>query len=480
MKEQLHKLFHQWAGTEPEQAEPLARAGSNRSYFRFHYAGHSAIGVTGSSDDENRAFVTLARHFAAKNLPVPEIFAVSDDYGCYLQEDLGNLSLFDAIAEGRISGNFSAQERELLCNAMTQLPRFQFEGAEGLDFSVCYPQPAFDRRMILWDLNYFKYCFLKLTGLEFHDGLLEDDFETLADELLAEEFHTFMYRDFQSRNVILKAGKPCFIDFQGGRRGPIYYDVASFIGQAKANFPDNVKEELLQSYLKALQPYRMISEKDFREKLQLFSFFRALQTLGAYGFRGYAEHKSHFIQSIPFAIAQLRTLLEKQNRTPYLRSLLKEVVAMKKFQPLAETEGLAVTITSFSFHKGIPEDLSGNGGGFVFDCRALSNPGRYEEYRPFTGLDRPVIDFFDKNRDIFNFIEEAKPMINRAVETYQKRGFKNLMLSFGCTGGQHRSVFSAQRIAEYLSEKYGIRVVLNHRELGKEQIFPPQTPKRAL
>ena len=471
MEEQLYRLAEQWAGKAPERVEMLAGAGSNRRYYRFGFGGKSCIGVVGTSTDENRAFVYLARLFHSKGLPVPGVYAVSEDYSCYLQDDLGSLSLFDAVKQGRESGCFSDSERALLTETIAQLPRFQFEGAKSLDFSQCYPQPSFDHRTVMWDLNYFKYSFLKLTGVEFREDLLENDFESLATALLDEEYDTFMYRDFQSRNVVIKEDKPYFIDFQGGRRGPVYYDVASFTGQAKANFPDSVKAELIRTYLDALKPYRDISEDAFCEKLRLFSFFRTLQVLGAYGFRGYIEQKSHFVQSIPFAIKQLRALLPTITRTPYLAAVLDEVVGLKRFAPLPNADGLTVTVTSFSYHKGIPADMSGNGGGFVFDCRALPNPGRYDEYKQLTGRDRPVIDFFARHREIYDFIDEVKPLVDRAVGMYMKRGFNSLMVSFGCTGGQHRSVFAAEQMAAYIARIFGVRVVLKHREQAIEQVF---------
>ncbi|MDD6209879.1 MAG: RNase adapter RapZ [Bacteroidales bacterium] len=471
--EQLYALAKQWDGREITRSERLPIAGSDRSYYRLFSENGSIIGVIGTSVEENRAFVTLAKHFYSKKLSVPQILAVNPGFGYYLQEDLGTLSLFDAIAGGRNSGNFSAEERKLLVAAIKELPRFQFEGAAELDFNVCYPQPAFDRRTIIWDLNYFKYCFLKLAGIEFREDLLEDDFSAFTGQLLAEESETFMYRDFQSRNVMIKEGKPFFIDFQGGRKGPVYYDVASFIGQAKARLTPEIKEELLTAYLQALQSYCPVSERHFREKLHIFTLFRTLQVLGAYGFRGYIEHKSHFIQSIPYAIDNLRTLLQKPlKETPYLNSLLEKLVNTDKFRLPVQEDELTVTIYSFSFHKGIPEDPSGNGGGFVFDCRALDNPGRYEEYRTYTGLDRPVIEFFDRHPAIHGFIKEAGDMVGRSVETYRKRGFRNLMISFGCTGGQHRSVFAAQRLAEHISAQYRVKVHVIHREQNIQKIYP--------
>lgn len=477
--EELNILFEKQFGIKPAKIEKLAGAGSNRIYYRLSAAQSVAIGVVGESPVENKCFVNLAQHFRKKNLPVPQIFAVSDDYQYYLQEDLGNCALFDAIKQGRETGIFSEKERELLCKTIAILPDIQFEGADELDFSLCYPQAEFDKNTVMWDLNYFKYCFLKPSMLTFSELELEKDFEQLAFDLLDDHFEVFLYRDFQSRNVMIKDGQPFFIDFQGGRKGSCYYDVASFVWQAKANFPPEIKGELIDSYLQALSKYVQIDKDKFLKRLHLFVFFRTMQVLGAYGFRGYFERKSHFIESIPFAIKNLKTMLEQQKTNyPYLCQLLEELCDLPQFNLEKKTfdaSKLTITIYSFSFKKGIPEDNSGNGGGYVFDCRSINNPGRYEQYKQLTGLDKPVIDFLEKEGEITQFLEEVYKLVETHAATFIARGFSNLMISFGCTGGQHRSVYSAQHTAEYLHKKLGVKVDLHHREQNIHSHFESKT-----
>lgn len=476
--EQLCKLYEQWAGREAMTVERLAGAGSNRAYYRLtNGEGLSVIGVVGTSRDENHAFITLARHFEKKQLPVPEVLAVSADEMRYLQEDLGSTSLFDAIKQGRsMGGQYNSEERKLLEATIRLLPRFQVFGGEGLDFSVCYPQPAFDRTGIMFDLNYFKYCFLKPSGVDFHELRLEADFQKLADRLAADDTgDTFLYRDFQARNVMLSP-TPVFIDFQGGRRGPYYYDVASFLWQASAKYPDTLRRHLTDVYYEELKGLTIVPDKEhFDKTLRLFVFFRTLQVLGAYGYRGYFERKKHFIDSIPPALANLRSLLQEgvAEAYPYLNEILRalalqEPSVVRTEHPSAE---LVVRVFSFSYKKGIPEDESGNGGGYVFDCRSTHNPGRYEQYKHLTGLDEPVIRFLEDDGEITTFLESVYRLADHHVERYLERGFTSLMFSFGCTGGQHRSVYSAQHLAEHLHQKYGIEVHLCHREQGIRQVF---------
>jgi hypothetical protein len=345
-------------------------------------------------------------------------------------------------------------------------------GAEGFDFSRCFPQPEFGSRSIMWDLNYFKYCFLKATGMEFQESRLEDDFQQMCRVLLQDGSSTFLYRDFQSRNVMIKDGEPYFIDFQGGRRGPVYYDVASFLWQAKANYPKELRDELLQTYVKALRAYMPVDEADFRNQLRHFVLFRTLQVLGAYGFRGYFEKKPHFIQSVPFAIHNLRELLyEDYSEYPYLCDLLRKLTELKQFSDEQQKRMLEVKIVSFAYKKGIPNDASGNGGGFVFDCRAINNPGKYERNKPFTGLDEPIIKFLEEESEVAAFLSSVYMLVDASVKRYLDRGFTNLMVNFGCTGGQHRSVYCAQRLAEHLHKKFGVKVSLLHREQNIEQTF---------
>ncbi len=470
----LRQLYLLYIGHEPESIEAFPSSGSNRRYFRL--AGQpTLIGVRGESAEENRAFIYLADHFRKQGLPVPQVYAHSDDFLYYLQEDLGDTLLFDKLGTKSREGEASAELCQLLRQVIRLLPVLQCKGAEGLDFSQCYPQPAFNRRSVLWDLNYFKYCFLKATGIDFQEDRLEDDFQAMADVLLEEGTPTFMYRDFQSRNVMLRGDAPWFIDFQGGRRGPVYYDVASFLWQAKANFPDDLRQELVHEYINALRAFRPVDEADFKARLRHFVLFRTLQVLGTYGFRGYFERKPHFLQSVPFALANLRHLLqEPYGEYPYLSGLLQRMTELERFSPTPPTDHLVVRVTSFAYPKGIPEDPSGNGGGFVFDCRAIHNPGRYQPYKLLTGLDEPVIRFLEDDGEIFAFLDHVYALVDASVRRYLKRGFTSLCVSFGCTGGQHRSVYAAQHLAQHLNDAFGVEVDLCHRERGIRQVFPPK------
>jgi aminoglycoside/choline kinase family phosphotransferase len=411
---------------------------------------------------------------------VPEILAVSDDGMRYLQEDLGTTVLYDMYA--RTGMNREAEA--LLCSAMAALPRMQVEGADGLDFSVCYPQPEFDRRMVMFDLNYFKYCFLKPSGLEFNEVLLQDDLERFADDLLScsSDFPVFLYRDFNPRNVMVRDGQPWFIDFQGGRKGPLHYDVASFIWHARSGFTPDVREKMLQAYLDALSVHVEYDRDDFLEKLKLFVLFRTLQVLGAYGFRGWVEQKANFVVSIPQTIRALADLLAGEScgdfmavrtRYPYMCRILEDMTGLPGFDRSGfDDVRLNVTITSFSFKKGIPRDPSGNGGGYVFDCRSIHNPGRYQQYKQLTGMDEPVIRFLEDDGEIVDFLSHVYGVVDPHVETYSSRGFTSLMVNFGCTGGQHRSVYCAEHLASHLATKYpSVRVRLIHREQGKDIVL---------
>lgn len=485
----LMSLFEECSGIRAESSVPLSSSGSNRKYFRISGEGKSLVGVAGTDVKENEAFVCMAGHFRSKGLRVPEVMAVSADGLYYLQEDLGDCSLFDAVAAGRESGNYSPQEKSLLLETVSCLPEIQFKGAEGLDFSVCWPEPEFNRRMVMADLNYFKYCFLKATGLEFNEAALEKDFDLLAEKLLEGHDYAFMYRDFQARNVMIHDGKPYFIDFQGGKRGPVHYDVASFVWQARARYPESFRDGLVQAYIDAAGQYARIDAGLFRSRLKLFVLFRTLQVLGAYGFRGLFERKPHFLRSIPYAMENLRGILEDPPvGCPYLVPLLRLMAELPQFamqeqggadsgkngmpgKSVAQADAglqsgpLEVTVCSFSYKKGLPEDPSGNGGGYVFDCRALPNPGRYEYYRQFTGMDAEVVEFFRDKAEVPAFLGHVFSLADAHVERFIERGFNHLMICFGCTGGQHRSVYCAEKTAEHLAGKHpGIRVTVVHRE----------------
>ena len=479
MAQSLSLLFFEAVGKKAGEQTALTASGSNRRYYRIESEDKtvSLIGVQGTSRDENHAFLYMAEHFMEKGLNVPKVLAVSDDEMNYVQQDLGNVLLFDYIAEGRKTGVFSIKEKDMLRETMRALARFQVIGAEEFDFNQCYPQPEFNLRSILWDLNYFKYCFLKATGLEFQEDKLENEFERLAYILLQNRMNAFMYRDFQSRNVMVHKEEdgrevPYFIDFQGGRKGPVFYDVASVLWQAKANFHPDLREELVEVYLEELQKYMPVDRAEFYETLKHFVLFRTMQVLGAYGFRGYFEKKPHFLQSIPFAIDNLRHLLKHASEDyPYLIEVLQQMTEMKQFKDVGVRKPLVVRVMSFSYKKGVPADPSGNGGGFVFDCRAVNNPGKYERYTHFTGMDEPVIQFLEEDGEIQPFLEQAYQLVDFSVKRYMDRGFQNLMVSFGCTGGQHRSVYSAEKMAQHINEKFGVEVQLIHREQNIERVL---------
>lgn len=472
MLQQLEELFKNHVGKAPEKVEELSSSGSNRRYFRLSCNDFSLVGVIGTNKDENKAFCKIDEHFLTKGINVPRVVAISDDYMTYLQEDLGNDILYKLLENGRMSGEYSSYEKQLLIKTIEMLPKIQFAGADGLDFDNCYPQPAFNRRLVMFDLNYFKYCFLKASGLDFNEVKLQEDFEKLADELVKDEGNTFMYRDFQSRNVMRHDNEPYFIDFQGGMRGPIYYDVASFIWQARSRYPEDLKMELVDKYIKALGAYMEVDKEEFMSRLRLFVLFRSMQVLGAYGFRGYFEKKPHFLQSVPFAMENLRRLLaEPFEEYPYLSETLKKLANMRQFYDIVKDDRLSVKIYSFSYKKGIPADNSGNGGGYVFDCRSINNPGKYEHYKKFTGMDQEVIKFFEEDGEIFDFLDHVYGIVDHHVKRFIERKFTNLMVSFGCTGGQHRSVYSAEQLGAYLSKKYDVKVTIIHREQNIEKIL---------
>lgn len=473
MKE-LEILFEEYTKQKPDSIYELPSSGSNRRYFRISGSGMSLIGAKGLDVAENLAFMEISKHFRLKGLPVPQVLCASKDNMFYLQEDLGDITLFNTIRQGRETSNFSPDEVALLKKTIATLPKLQFEGGKGLDYNICFPQPEFDERNVWFDCNYFKYCFLKTTGIEFSEIKLHDDLTKMAADLLEDgNEETFMYRDFQARNVMLVDGNPYFIDFQGGRKGPLYYDLASFVWQAKANYPTSLKEELIETYREALKKYVDIPEETFYRKLRLFVLFRTMQVLGAYGFRGYFEKKPHFLQSVPFAIDNLRKLIQEQpfDEYPYIQKLLEELTTMRQFSDLRVERKLEVRIFSFSYKKGIPVDTSGNGGGYVFDCRAINNPGKYDHFKHFTGLDKEVIEFLENDGEVTKFLAHVYDLADAHVTRYMERKFTNLMFSFGCTGGQHRSVYCAQHLAEYLAKKYNITVIVYHREQDIRQEF---------
>ena len=486
--ERLVQLYNSLTGQSSCKCERIAGGGSNRSYYRLSSQDGVAtmIGAIGTSLEENNAFIALSKHFASLSLPVPTIYAVSDDGLAYLQSDLGSTSLYDALKEGRESvTGYQAKDITLLEKTIRLLSQIQVVGGESLDYSVCYPQESMDEQNVLFDLNYFKYCFLQTTEVDFNEMKLEQCFKSMANHLSNESSNYFMYRDFQARNVMLTDdGEPQFIDYQGGRRGPLQYDLVSFLWQASSHFDASLREHLIDVYLESLQEYIPVDVVKFKASIAQWVLFRTLQVLGAYGFRGRFERKKYFLDSIPLAIENLREILKSEDSCPYpyLYKVLCQLVDSPEFNTnktaspsISQYDGkgeLKVRIFSFSYKKGIPADNSGNGGGYVFDCRSTHNPGRYEPYKKLTGLDTPVIEFLENDGEILVFLDSIYKLAEAHVERYMQRGFTSLMFCFGCTGGQHRSVYSAQHLAEHLNQKYGIEVDITHREQGIHTILP--------
>jgi len=472
----LARLFEQHFHSPMERAEPLQGklGGSGRHIVRLFGKGTTAIGVLHSVREENVAFIEFSRHFRRHGLPVPEIFAEDLDHGAYVEEDFGDTTLFQFLSGNRAGQQIAGSVIEAYRTAIGLLPRFQVEAGRDLNYKVCYPRASFDRQSISWDLNYFKYYFLRLAGIPFNEQALENDFARLTKFLLSADHNYFLYRDFQSRNIMLRDGELFFLDYQGGRKGALQYDVASLLYDAKADLPQELRQQLLDHYLEALARQADIKPERFMEHYYAYVYIRIMQAMGAYGFRGFFERKPHFLQSVPYALKNLRWLLDNVQlpiSVPSLMEALESVVASEKLQALsADSDNLVVRVFSFSYRRGLPGDESGNGGGFVFDCRGLQNPGREQHFKTLTGRDVAVIEYLNKEEAVHQFLANATAMVDASVRNYLSRGFKNLMVSFGCTGGQHRSVFMAEEMAKHLRGKAGVDVVVRH--LGLEALNP--------
>jgi aminoglycoside/choline kinase family phosphotransferase len=486
--EVLKRLFEQHFHSPVERAEPLQGqlGGSGRKIIRLSSKQITAIGILYNVREENVAFLEFSRHFRRHGLPVPQIYADDLSQGAYLEEDLGGTTLFEFLSSHRNGAAIAPEAVAAYRKVVALLPRFQVEAGRDLNYKVCYPRASFDRQSIAWDLNYFKYYFLRLAGIPFNEQALEDDFSRLTKFLLSAGRDYFLYRDFQSRNVMLRRAlngalnrvpnrvpnedEPFFLDYQGGRKGALQYDIASLLFDAKADLSPDLRQQLLNHYLDALAGFLDLDRSAFMQFYYAYVYVRIMQALGAYGFRGFYERKEHFLQSVPYALRNLRWLLhnvELPIALPTLMEAFKSMVASDKLQGLTATsqpEKLTVRVFSFSFHRGLPQDDTGNGGGFVFDGRSLPNPGREERFKTLTGKDAPVIDYLNHQESVHQFLADAKSLVDASVTTYQSRGFKHLMVSFGCTGGQHRSVYLAEQLAKHLRARHGVEVVVRHRE----------------
>jgi aminoglycoside/choline kinase family phosphotransferase len=471
----LSRLFEQHFGVPAEHVKPLQGqlGGSGRVIVRLSRGENRAIGILYSVREENVAFLEFSRHFRRHELPVPQIYAEDLNQGAYLEEDLGDTTLFDFLTKNRSFDSIAPDVVEAYRRVVAMLPRFQVEAGRDLNYKVCYPRASFDRRSINWDLNYFKYYFLRLAGIPFNEQAMEHDFGRLTKFLLSADHDYFLYRDFQSRNIMLRDGQPFFLDYQGGRKGALQYDIASLLYDGKADLPPDLREQLLHYYLECLQGFISVKREAFMEHFYAYVYVRIMQALGAYGFRGFYERKAHFLQSVPYALKNLRWLahnVELPIALPTLLESFQQMLGSEKLSGLASAaDVLTVRIFSFSFHRVIPTVESGNGGGFVFDARSLPNPGRDERFKQLTGKDAPVIDYLNQQESVHQFLSNVMSLVDASVRSYKNRGFRSLMVSFGCTGGQHRSVFLAEQLATHLRSGNGLEVVVRHLELEKTE-----------
>ncbi len=467
--EKINALYVQWKGKAPLSLDVLPQSGSERRYFRLHDTDHSVIGTYGANVKENESFFYFSKQFKEKQLAVPEIYAISEDRIYYLQEDFGNDSLLNNLERD----GFTQPVYALFKNSLETLAALQVKGDKGLDYDKCLTNKEFGKQAIMADLLYFKYYFLDALRKPYDKQKLIDDFEALSNYLTHTEFKYFMFRDFQSRNIMLTEDREVhFIDYQGGMKGAPQYDVASMLWQARANLPDDWKNNLLDDYMNAFEKliHRPLERNTFRTQYNGYVLIRLLQVLGAYGFRGLFERKAQFLTSIPLALRNLKEFFETKRigiTLPEFRKVLDICVAdeiIQQFTPTQATDKtpLVVKICSFSFRKALPQDMSGNGGGFVFDCRGILNPGRIESMKTKTGRDKEVIDYLEQQTKMQPFMHSVFDLVDTTVEDYIKRDFESLMVSFGCTGGQHRSVYAADALARHLRNKFKVKIELTH------------------
>jgi aminoglycoside/choline kinase family phosphotransferase len=470
MRDAIVALYTRTFGRTPDTVVRLAADGSQRLYYRLTgTAPVSVIGAYGPEPDENRAFLSFSRSFRDVGLPVPEIHVADEGLGVWLAEDLGDTTLFQALssARAREGGRFPQAMLEAYERVVELLPRFQVEGARVIDFGVAHPRGAFDEQSMRWDLNYFKYHFLKLAHVPFGEQRLENDFQRLIAHLLAADTGYFLYRDFQSRNILLREGRPWFVDYQGGRRGAAQYDLASLLYDAKADLPEEVRAHLLGRYLHALARHARVDAARFLETYRGHVLIRILQAMGAYGYRGFFERKPRFLESVPYAARNLAGLLEAglPVELPELEGVLRRIVAdwASRPSPLEPRRGLHVHVASFSYRDGWPADETGHGGGFVFDCRSLANPGRLPQLADLTGADPPIVRFLEALPETEEFWRHVCGLLDAHIANFRERDFSDLGAAFGCTGGQHRSVYFAERLARHVRENHpDVTVGLTH------------------
>lgn len=466
-KQYIKELFYEYFETDECEIKMVPPSGSNRVYYILNNQEHTAVGVYGPDLKENRTTFYFTELFQKHVLPIPAVLKESSKKGFYLIEYLEGPSLLDMV----LSEGHTDKIKDVYKKTIEYLVRFQIDILEDVDFSMCHAAEEFDEDQIMADLMYFKYYFLDLHGVDYNRVELFKELKDIAGRLSKVQPKTFMYRDFQGRNVLVNENEePTFIDFQGGMKGLPQYDIASLLWQARAELPVDWKRELFNYYFEVISKsgkWLSLNEIEFRKTYFDCVLLRILQTLGAYGFRGKIEGKEHFLQSIYPALNQLKSFLDDgttHNITPCLRGVLEQLCSskiMSLYQPvgdtsLVNTDKLKIKIFSFSYKKGTAQDLSGNGGGFVFDCRGILNPGRQEAYKTLTGKDTEVVQYLEQQTQMPEFLNHVYAILDLHVSDFLSRGFEHLTISFGCTGGQHRSVYAAEHTAKYLSDKFGL------------------------
>lgn len=490
--ESISLLFEKWAGKKPLSIDVLPQSGSERRYFRIFSDDGTVIATYGENIKENETFIYFSQHFKSKNLAVPDIFISSVEGAHYLQEDFGSTSLLNLLEkEGHSDNVYTFFKRSLESLALLQV-----KGDEGLDYDKCLTSSEFGKQAIMADLLYFKYYFLDALRRPYDKQKLIDDFEALSSYITSTDYQYFMFRDFQSRNIMVtpslegRQGEAVhFIDYQGGMKGAPQYDVASLLWQAKANLPLSWKEKLLEEYIGFFEKAigNKIDRNVFRNQYNGYVLIRLLQVLGAYGFRGLFERKAHFLTSIPMALQNLKIFISSNSigiNTPELEKVLNICISdatIEQFTPVRATEKtpLVVKVCSFSYRNGgMPADDTDNGGGFVFDCRGILNPGRVESMKTQTGRDKEVKDYLEQETQMLDFLNSVFDIVDITVEEYIKRGFESLMVSFGCTGGQHRSVYACDEMARHLRNKFNVKVELKHIEQEKKNWHNPLPEKK--
>lgn len=466
MIQDIKKLFRKTFNQEIENIEEISAHGSSRKYFRCNSKDFVVMAAYNDNIQENNAFIHYSQQLSKNQIKVPKVYSEDLDNNIYLIEDLGNTTLYDKVCEFHKGEIDQENIKQYYKQAIADLIKIQIIAGNDFDYSNAFPIKEFNSKAINWDLNYFKYYFLRLSNTPFNELELEEDFEAFVSYILNTDNNYFLFRDFQSRNIMLKDFQLYYIDYQGGRKGFLQYDLASLLYDAKAKLSPEIREELLEFYINELRKYKEVDKTDFINRFYASVYLRIFQALGAYGYRGYFERKTHFLESIPYAITNL-SYLQNHNKMPiplpYLNNIINSMIESDKLKEISKPK-LTIDIKSFSFKKGYPYDASGNGGGYIFDCRAINNPGRIDEYKSLNGKDREVIEFLEKQPETKEFFNNTLSLVNQNINVYLKRSFTNLSVYYGCTGGQHRSVFFAEKLFKELSERQDINLIISHLE----------------